>query len=121
MSAAVGTNCVINPRRGIDLEVFPFLLCLGRRAVAKIIWVHGIDQQPYDPLGREFLLQRLRGAAVLIMTKRAIRIIGFNDHNLALVIRELDGLAVDVRAGEVGGRLANFHRECRGGDRQCCK
>jgi len=53
-------------------------------------------------------LQILRRAVgVLIMAERAVGIVGFQHHDLVLVIAELDGLAVDVCGRERRG-FADF-------------
>ena len=111
---ADGAGVVVNPRGRGDFQIRRFLARLFRRAVAEIFRVHGIHQQPHDAFGGQILLQFLhRAGRVMVVAERAVGVVGFDDDNLALVIGQLDGLAVDVRAGEIRRGLADFHGEAR--------
>ena len=90
--------------------------------MAHVFRVDGIDHEPDDALGREFPLQILRRTGrILIVTKRAVGIIGLDDDDLALVIAQFDGLAGDVRAGEIRRGLANLDGHDRERRNQCGK
>ena len=47
----------------------------------------------------------------MIVAKRTIRVVRLDDDNFSFVVGKLDGFAVDVGAGKIRRRLADFHGE----------
>ena len=87
--------------------------------VAEIFLVHGIHHQPDNAFGGQIPLQFLhRAARVVVVAIRTVGIVGLDDDDLALVIAQVDGFAVDVRAGEIRRGFAGFDGEGGGGQGQ---
>src|SRR5208283_4068350 len=88
-------GAVVNPGRGNNFLVGDFLPGLFGRAMARIVGVDGIDDEPHDALGSQVFFQLLhRAGLVMIVTEWTIGVVGFQYDNLALVIAELDCFTV---------------------------
>ena len=108
VEVADGAAAVIDPSGGVDAAVGPFLAGLLGGAMAGVIGVDGVHEEPDDAFSGEVFLQGLGGALVLIVAEGTVRIVRLDDDNFTFVIGKFDGFTVNIGAGEIRCGLADF-------------
>ncbi len=88
-------------------------------AVAWVRCGYRVHHEEDYTVGGEVFLQSLHGAcAIMIVAEGAVEIIGFQNNDLAFVIAQLNGFAVDIRGREVRRGFADFG-DCKRGADEC--